>query len=329
MLVTEGRTCLLAPPCRAWSVAAIRLCSTGGLRAPSWHGLSAGPHSSAWPGPQAGLCPAQAAGPEQARGLPGDGVLSPRDVQGMERLGQGLARLASVSQPAASPGAAGGSHASPASPCSCLGPRGVCRALFADGVRLACVAPAELALAVQMPHAEAAASLPRHEFTIPPSLSVRLKSAASNAWASVGCVSGLESHPTRLFVEGAGSWALCVTSRKAPGVCGWDCSSPPLWGQRRERPHRPRGCAGWTVTRAATRCHQQVPFCGCPAPAELEEQAGLMHCCKEMNYPPSQSCLTGDKRGPGRSNVLGAGGLLSCLRWPRPWGLVPRSVPAL
>lgn len=223
MLVTQGRTCLLAPPCRAWSVAAIRLCSAVGLmltlKALSWHRLSAGPHSSVWPGPQAGLCPAQAtgAGPEQARGLPGDGVLGPRDVQGMERLGQGLARSASASQPAASPGAAGGSHTSPASPRSCLGPRGVCRALFADGVRLACAPPAELALAVRTLHAEAAAPLPRREFTIPPSLSVRLKSAALNAWASISRVFGLESHPTRLFLQGAGSWALCVTSRKAPG----------------------------------------------------------------------------------------------------------------
>lgn len=57
--VTQGRMCLLAPPCRGQSVTATRFCSAGRhvltRRAPSWHGLPAGPRSLVWLGPPAGL----------------------------------------------------------------------------------------------------------------------------------------------------------------------------------------------------------------------------------------------------------------------------------
>lgn len=67
---------------------------------------------------------------------------------------------------------------------------------------------------------------------------------------------------------------------------------------------------------------------------ELEEKANVTHWCKEMNYSPSQLCLTGDQKGLLASaswcaqyeRLLGAGAVEHIRQ---PWGLIHQSGPSL
>lgn len=123
------------------------------------------------------------------------------------------------------------------------------------------------------------------QLAVTPSASGQLKSLALKARVTINCISGMKSHPTRLFLEGAGSWAVCVTLRKAPGSCGWE--------QRRD-------CTDDTG-----------PVLQEPGPRVPHTAGGATH-CERCNLSAGASCRRFIKHGTSEQPSAGAVLWVSC-----------------